>query len=146
MSGHATSSRELVEERLEPGEPIEAFLRLASSGPAPGSRSGGVLTAAGAVSLAGPAVRNLMRSTTIAVTDRRVFFVGGPPPLGVRIEPKRAVRVLSYDTTGDWIRLWLNVDGRQSGYLIGQGLRAATDAVVHALGGAPPSLTHTDDR
>ena len=141
-----TSARELIEERLEPGEPIEAFLRLASSGPTPGSRSGGVLTAVGALNLAGPAVRSLMRSTTIAVTDRRVFFVGGPAPVGVRIEPKRAVRVLSYDTTGHWIRLWLNVDGRQSGYVIGHGLRAATDAIVHALGGAPPSLTSTDPR
>ena len=39
------SARGFVEERLEPGEPIEAFLRLASTGPAPGrlvkiSRSG----------------------------------------------------------------------------------------------------------
>lgn len=140
------SSRELVEERLEPGEPIEAFLRLATSGPAPDSRAGGVLTAAGALTLSGPAVRHMVRSTTIAVTDRRVFFVADAAPVRVRVEPKPAVRVLSYDTTGHWIRLWLNVDGQQSGYVIGQGLRNATDALVHALGGAPPSLTHTDDR
>ena len=37
------SARDVVERRLEPGEPIEAFLRLATTGPAPDSRSGGVL-------------------------------------------------------------------------------------------------------
>jgi hypothetical protein len=140
------SARDVVEQRLEAGEPIEAFLRLATTGPAPDSRSGGVLTAAGALTLSGPAVRHMIRSTTIAVTDRRVFFVRTPTPQGVRVEPKKAVRVLSYDTTGHWIRLWLNIDGQQSGYVIGQTLRAATDALVHSLGGAPPSLTHTDDQ
>ncbi|HXY94920.1 MAG TPA: hypothetical protein VEP49_20845 [Acidimicrobiia bacterium] len=139
------SARDLIEDRLEPGEPIEAFLRLAASGPAPDSRAGGVLTVAGALTLSGPAVRHMVRSTTIAVTDRRVFFVGRPVPHGVRVEPKRSVRVLAYDTTGEWIRLWLNIDGQQSGYVIGRGLRAATDAVVHALGGAPPSLTRTNE-
>ncbi len=94
------SARDVVEQRLEPGEPIEAFLRLAATGPAPDSRSGGVLTAAGALTLSGPAVRHMIRSTTIAVTDRRVFFVRTPTPQGVRVEPKKAVRVLSYDTTG----------------------------------------------
>ena len=133
------TAREFVEERLEPGEPIEAYLRLASSGPAPNSRSGGLLTAAGALTLSGPAVRHMLRSTTIAVTDRRVFFVRTPTEHGVRVETKKAVRVLSYETTGEWMRLWLNIDGQQSGYVIGRGLRAATDALVHSLGGAPKS-------
>jgi hypothetical protein len=146
MSERVTSARDLIEERLVPGEPIEAFLRLAERGPAPDSHSGGVLTVAGALTLSGPAVRHMVRSTTIAVTDRRVFFVGRPVEHAVRVEPKPAVRVLSYDTTGDWIRLWLNVNGQQSGYVIGKGLRNATDALVHALGDAPPSLTRTDDR
>lgn len=139
------TARDLIEERLEPGEPIEAFLRLAGHGPDPGSRAGGVLAAAGTLTFSGPAVRHMLRSVTIAVTDRRVFFVNRPSPFGVRVEPKKAVRVLSYETTGEWIRLWLNVDGQQSGYVIGRGLRAATDALVHSLGGAPPGLTHTAD-
>jgi hypothetical protein len=53
---------------------------------------------------------------------------------------------LSYEIDGHWIRLWLNVDGRQAGYVVGQELRNAADALVHSLGGAPPSLTHTDDQ
>jgi hypothetical protein len=139
------TARDLIEERLEPGEPIEAFLRLAGHGP-PNSRAGGVLAVAGTLTFSGPAVRHMLRSVTIAVTDRRVFFVNRPSPFGVRVEPKKAVRVLSYDTTGEWIRLWLNIDGEQSGYVIGRGLRAATDALVHSLGGAPPSRTHTEDQ
>jgi hypothetical protein len=135
----APTARDLIEERLEPGEPIEAFLRLAAKGLEPDSRSGGLLGVAGALTLSGPAVRHMLRSTTIAVTDRRVFFVGSPTPSGVRVEPKKAVRVLSYETTGEWMRLWLNVDGQQSGYVIGQDLRAPTDALVYALGGAPAS-------
>ena len=135
----APTARDLIEERLEPGEPIEAFLRLAAKGPAPDSRSGGLLGWPARSTLSGPAVRHMLRSTTIAVTDRRVFFVGTPSPWGVRVEPKKAVRVLSYETTGEWMRLWLNIDGQQSGYVIGQDLRAPTDALVHALGGAPAS-------
>jgi len=132
------TARDLIEERLERGEPIEAFLRLAAKGPAPDSRSGGLLEVAGALTLSTPAIRHMLRSTTIAVTDRRVFFVGTPTPWGVRVEPKKAVRVLSYETSGEWIRLWLNIDGQQSAYVIGQSLRAPTDALVHALGGALP--------
>jgi len=137
------TARELVEELLESGEPIEAFLQLAGRGGAPDRRTGGVLSVAGTLSLSGPAVRHMLRTVTVAVTDRRVFFVSRLSPLGVRIEPKKAVRVLSYDTTGHWIRLWLNIDGQQSGYVIGRGLQAAADALVHSLGGAPPSLPMT---
>ncbi len=81
----------------------------------------------------------MARTAVIAVTDRRVFLVRGATPQGLRIEPRAAVRVLEYDSSGPWLRLWLNVDGQQSGYRIWQGYRAATDALVHALGGAPPS-------
>jgi hypothetical protein len=146
MRADVTPARDLVEERLEPGEPIEAFLRLANSGPARDPRSGGVLTAARALALSPTAARFMVRSSTIAVTDRRVFFVAESGPERVRVEPKRAVRVLSYEIDGHWIRLWLNVDGRQAGYVVGQELRNAADALVHSLGGAPPSLTHTDDQ
>jgi hypothetical protein len=141
-----TSARELIEQRLEPGEPIEAFLRLADRGPAPDSRSGGVLTAARTLALSPTAARFMLRGSTIAVTDRRVFFVTESDPERVRVEPKRSVRVLSYEVDGRWIRLWLNVDGRQAGYVIGTDLRNAVDALVRSLGGAPPSLTRTDDR
>jgi hypothetical protein len=141
-----TSARELIEQRLEAGEPIEAFLRLADRGPAPDSRSGGVLTAARALALSPTAARFMLRGSTIAVTDRRVFFVAESDPERVRVESKRSVRVLSYEVDGQWIRLWLNVDGQQAGYVIGTDLRDAVDALVHSLGGAPPSLTHTDDR
>ena len=140
------SARELVEQRLEPGEPIEAFLQLAARGPTPDSRAGGLLHGAATVTLSGPAVRHMMRESTIVVTDRHVFFVTGPGAHQVRVEPKEAVRVLSYETGGSWIRLWLNVDGEQAAYVIGQGLRAPADALVHSLGGAPPSLDRTEDR
>ena len=133
------SPREVVEQRLDPGEPIEAFLRLAARGPAPDARAGGLLTGTATVTFAGAAARHMVRESTIAVTDRRVFFVSGPMPHEVRVVPRRAVRVLSYETSGSWIRLWLNVDGQQAGYVIGQDLRAPADALVHALETVPPS-------
>ena len=68
-----------------------------------------------------------------------MFFVNGSEPHQVRAVPKHAVRVLSYEPTGSWIRLWLNVDGEQAGHVIGQGLRAPADALVHALGTVPPA-------
>jgi hypothetical protein len=133
------SARDLIEQRLEPGEPIEALIRLAASGPALDTRSATALGIVGLLSLAGSAVQHMSRTAAIAVTDRRVFFVRGATPTGMRIEPRAAVRVLEYDSSGPWLRLWLNVGGQQSGYRIWQGYRAATDALVHALGGPPPS-------
>ena len=88
------------------------------------------------LSLAAPAVDHMSRTAAIALTDRRVFFVRDAPG-DVRIEDRGAVRVLEYDTSQPWLRLWLNIDGQQSGYRIWPGYRAATDALVHALGGAP---------
>jgi len=73
-----------------------------------------------------------------------VFFLRDATRAGVRIEERNAVRVLEYDTVGSSIRLWLNLDGHQIGFLVPKALRNAADAFVQALGGAPPSLTRTD--
>ena len=81
----------------------------------------------------------LARTMSIVATDRRVFFVTGPGPVGTRVEPKKAVRVLGYDPADASILLWLNVDGHQIGYRIKREYRAATEALVHSLGGAPAS-------
>jgi hypothetical protein len=140
------SPRELVEQRLEPGEPIEAFVAIASTGPAAERRANVTLTVTATASVSLLGVTFLRNSIAIAVTDRRVFFVRDATRTGVRIEPKNAVRVLEYDCAGPSNRLWLNVDGHQVGYRIGKRYRAATDALVNLLGGAPPSLTRTEDR
>jgi hypothetical protein len=142
----APSARALVEQRLEPGEPIEAFLRVAWAGPA---ANVGVADAIGIANVAtlgtaSVALTGLQRTVAIALTDRRVFFVRDAARAGVRIEEREAVRVLEYDTAGSSIRLWLNLGGHQLGFRIPTTLRTAADAFVQALGGAPPSLTRTD--
>jgi hypothetical protein len=88
----------------------------------------------------------MTRKSTIVVTDRRVFIAQGLASHEIGEYPIKAVRVLQYDTSGASLRVWLNVDGEQRGYRIWKGYRAATDAMVHALGDAPPSLTHTPDQ
>jgi hypothetical protein len=133
------SARELVEARLEPGEPIEAFIRVSATGPASDPN---VATAVGAgvvgtLGTSRVALQYLQGSLALAVTDRRVFFVRDGSRVGVRIEPKKAVRVLEYGRTGTSLRLWLNVDGHQIGYRIPLSMRGAVDAFVHSLGGAP---------
>ena len=144
----APSARELVEQCLELGEPIEAFLRVASTGPAAHMGVGNAVGIANVATLgtASVAVTGLQRTVAIALTDRRVFFVRDATRAGVRIEERKAVRVLEYDTAGSSIRLWLNVDGHQLGFRIPRTLRTVADALVQALGGAPPSLTRPDPR
>jgi hypothetical protein len=140
--------RELVVARLEPGEPIEALIKVASTGPGTNRVVG---TAAGVATVATLgtsmiALQTLQHTVALAVTDRRVFFVRDASATGMRIEPKAAVRVLEYERVGPSLNLWLNVDGHQVGYHVGASLQAATDAFVHSLGGAPPSRKTTEDR
>ena len=144
----APTARQLVEQRLEPGEPIEALLRVAWTGPAASTAVGNAVGIANVATLgtASPALTGLRRTVAIALTDRRVFFVRDASRAGVRIEDRKAVRVLEYDTTGASIRMWLNADGHQLGFRVPTTLRTAADALVAALGGAPPSLTPTDPR
>ncbi|HEY7107419.1 MAG TPA: hypothetical protein VH986_13505 [Acidimicrobiia bacterium] len=142
------SARELVETRLEPGEPIEAFVRVSATGLAsePSVATAVGVAAVGTLGTSLVALHFLQSSVALAVTDRRVFFVRDASRTGVRIEPKKAVRVLEYGRAGTSLRLWLNVDGHQVAYRIPVSLRAATDAFVHALGGAPPARTYVEDR
>src|SRR5713101_4506802 len=88
--------RESVEARLEAGEPIVGFIEFAASGPVSTSAVAGLQVVA-TLSFSGQAIRHMTRRTAIAVTDRRVFFVGGPSDGQIRVEPLSAVRVLSYE-------------------------------------------------
>ncbi|HEX3455066.1 MAG TPA: hypothetical protein VHS03_10595, partial [Gaiellaceae bacterium] len=116
----APSARDLVEQCLEPGEPIEVVLRVASTGPAANVDVANAVGIANVATLgtAAVAVSGLQRTIAIALTDRRVFFVRDATRAGVRIEERSAVRVLEYDTAGASILVWLNVDGHQLGVRI----------------------------
>src|SRR5260221_9024588 len=110
--------RESVEARLEAGEPIVGFLEFAASGPVSTSAVAGLQVVA-TLSFSRPAIRHMTRRTALAVTDRRVFFVGGPNDWQIRVEPLSAVRVLSYEPDHA-LHFWLNVDGLQHGYVVGE--------------------------
>ena len=120
-------------------------MRVAVTGPAASPTAEVVANTTGALTAAMLGSAFLRSAVALAATDRRVFFVAEPPARRLRVEPKEAVRVLEYDTTASSIRIWLNVDGHQIGYQVPHRLRPAADALVAALGGAPPSLTRTGD-